>query len=137
LGPDWASAIFVNEITNQIIDAAWNRVRSEGTDDEEMSARFRHQATLASKSINEQILKAQECEAISRALRDAAPRSANTDDDPQPDPINRIDLIDWVFRNKIMKRIEPPENASVAAESETKTVCVNTRGAAVWAMEQE
>jgi len=70
-------------------------------------------------------------------LRDAAARSATTEDNTQPDPIDRIEMIDWVFRNKIMKRIQPPEDASVAAESETKTVCVNTRGAAVWAMEQE
>jgi hypothetical protein len=58
LGPDWASAIFVNEINNQIIDAAWNRARSEATDDEEMAARFRQQATLASKAITTKSSKA-------------------------------------------------------------------------------
>jgi hypothetical protein len=117
LGPDWASAIFVNEINNQIIDAAWNRARSETTANDDMAARFRHQATLASKGINDQILKAQESEAISRALREAAASSAKTEDDTPPDPINRIDMIDWVYRNKIMKRIESSNDAGVINES--------------------
>ena len=119
LGPDWASAIFVNEINNQIIDAAWNRARSEATADEGMAARFRQQAMLASKAINEQILKGQESEAISRALREAAASSAETEDDTPPDPINRIDIIDWVYRNKIMPRIQPSEGVDIAGEAKT------------------
>ena len=117
LGPDWASAIFVNEINNQIIDAAWNRARSEATADEEMAARFRQQATLASKAINDQILKGQESEAISRALREAATRSAETEDDAEPDPIDRVDYIDWVYRNKIAKPLPPSEDADIIDQS--------------------
>jgi len=117
LGPDWASAIFVNEINNQIIDAAWNRARSEATADEEMAARFRQQATLASKAINEQILKGQESETISRAFREAAARSAETEDDAEPDPIDRIDYIDWVYRNKIAKQVQPSEDADIIDQS--------------------
>jgi hypothetical protein len=117
LGPDWASAIFVNEINNQIIDAAWNRARSEATDDEEMAARFRQQATLASKAINDQILKGQESEAISRAFREAAATSSETEDDAEPDPINRVDYIDWVYRNKIAKQLQSSEDADIIDQS--------------------
>ena len=70
-----------------------------------------------SKAINDQILKGQESEAISRALREAAARSEETEDDAEPDPIDRIDYIDWVFRNKIMKRIQPSEDADIIDQS--------------------
>jgi hypothetical protein len=82
-----------------------------------MAARFRQQATLASKAINDQILKGQESEAISRALREAAARSEETEDDAEPDPIDRVDYIDWVYRNKIAKQLPPSEDADIVDES--------------------
>ncbi len=88
-----------------------------------MAARFRHQGTLASKGINEQILKAQESEAILRALREGAVRSTETDDNTPPDPINREDLLEWVFWNKTVKRMQASEDAEIAAESQPKTAC--------------
>ena len=47
----------------------------------------------------------------------AAARSAETEDDAEPDPINRIDYIDWVYRNKIAKQLPPSEDADMIDQS--------------------
>jgi len=41
-------------------------------------------------------------------------------DNEAPDPNDRIDLIEWVYRNKIAKRIEPSEDADTIDESKPK-----------------
>ena len=123
LGPNWALAIFKDQIDDHLLDAAWNRARSESTADEAMAARFRQQATAASKAIAELIIKGQESKMIMDAMREAASRRKEADTETPPDPINRVDMIDWVFRNKIMPRLQQSEDGIPKHESEAKTAC--------------
>ena len=120
LGPNWALAMFKDQIDDILLDAAWNRAQSETTADEQLAARSRQQATAASKAVADLIIRGQESKMIMDALREAANRNKETDDSP-PDPVNREDLLEWVFWNKVVKRLQPSENAEIEAESQPKT----------------
>jgi hypothetical protein len=116
VGPAWIPANFLDDYNTLKSDAAWLRSKSETASTEELEQAARHRAGTLTAKAADLLIDMSRTNAIERAMREANGAKSTE----APDPNDRINMLQWVFENKIMKQIEPPEptEAELAEEKE-------------------
>ena len=118
LSPVWMPSHFIDSIHTLEEDAAWNRSKSESAMDDETALAFRRNATAATAKSGELLVKVAESDKIAAAIRESS--NQNGQSKSMPDAVDRVDVLQWVFENKILKQIEPPIEDAQVRESDSR-----------------
>jgi hypothetical protein len=105
----WNRDRFVDTVDRLEDDADINRAYAESEPDSRVRVMYLANAIRAGAEAGRLRLQLGLSKEWLAALREGMKRGG----DQAPDPNQRIDMIDWVYRNRIMKQIQPSEDAEL------------------------
>lgn len=110
--PNAIATGLIDDLIHLRDDANWNRMKADQAADDELAAIFRRNATAAQAKAAELSIKTVESSNVQKLVQ-AWLRARSTEpingEIPKPEAIARIDMLQWVYENRVIPRLKPPE----------------------------